>query len=296
MIVQLALIALLFAAGWWLRRRELMSAAHVAFVLKFVINIAVPPLIVAALLRAPLDRNLLLPPLAVMLGMSGVLIAAWWFTRRWRLARPRAGAFIISAGCINLAFVYPLIGAIRGTEAITQWVIIDIGATLMTWIVIAYVAASFGGHPGEWRRALGRVLGMAPFWAIIMGLAVRFSGIHVPAEWTGVLQAVGRWLMLLVVPAMGALAVGLRRLNTALLTVLALRVVLGALLAVLLVRWLGIGPQYQALVILAGGAPIGFSAVAISQRESLDAEFAAGATAISILLALIYLPVALLLL
>jgi predicted permease len=102
--------------------------------------------------------------------------------------------------------------------------------------------------------------------------------------------------MLLVVPAMGALAVALRRLDQQIIAAVALRVVLGSTLAVLLVQALGIAPDHQAMVIFGGGAPVGFSAVAMSQRESLDVEFAGAVTAVSILLALFYLPVVLMLL
>jgi predicted permease len=293
---QLLLILLLFAAGWWLRRRGTMTAEHVTLLLRFVINFAVPLLIVGALLRAPLNKAMLLQPLALMLVMAGVLLVSAIVARAWKLDRPRAGAFVVSAGCINLAFSYPLVAAIRGNVALTQWIIIDIGVTIMTWIGLAYVAASYGGHPGEWRRAMRRVLGMPPFWAIIVGFAVRLSGIPVPESWSTVLQGTGRWTMLLVVPAMGALAVALRRLDQQIIAAVALRVVLGSTLAVLLVQALGIAPDHQAMVIFGGGAPVGFSAVAMSQRESLDVEFAGAVTAVSILLALFYLPVVLMLL
>jgi predicted permease len=268
----------------------------VALLLQFVISIAVPLLIVGALLRVRLNRELLLQPLAVMLVMVGVLLVSYLVARAWRLERPRAGAFVISAGCINLAFSYPLVSAIRGDVALTQWIIIDIGVTLMTWIGLAYVAASYGGHPGEWRRAIRRVLGMPPFWAIVFGLTLRLLAVPIPESWSALLQGTGRWLMLLVVPAMGALAVALRRLDRQIVAALALRAGLGTVLAVLLVHWLNIAPESQAMVIFGGGAPVGFSAVAMSQRESLDVEFAGAVTAISILLGLFYLPALLMLL
>ncbi len=294
--MQLSLILLLFAVGWWLRWRGIMTAVHVALLLRLVINVAIPLLIVGALLRAPLNRVWLLQPLTLMLVMTGVLIISSTVARLWQLERRRAGAFVISASCINMAFSYPFVAAMRGDAAITQWVILDIGITIMTWIVLAYVAASYGGHPGEWRRALRRVLGMPPFWAIVLSISIRLADINVPDDWTALLQSAGRWMMLLVLPVMGALAVALRRLNRQLVSVVVMRAGLGFVLAAALVRLLGIAPEYQALVVYAGAAPIGFSAVAMSQRESLDVEFAGAATAVSILLALIYLPLLLMLL
>jgi predicted permease len=273
-----------------------MTAAHVALLLKFVINFAVPLLIVGALLHTPLSSELLLQPLALMLVMAGVLLVSAILVHAWKLDRPRAGAFVVSSGCINLAFSYPLVSAIRGEVALTQWIFIDIGVSIVTWTALAYVAASYGGHAGEWRRAARRVLGMPPFWAIVVGLAVRIGNVPIPESWSALLQGAGRWMMLLVVPAMGALAVALRRLDSQIVAAVTLRVGLGSALAVLVVHVLGVAPEYQAMVIFGGGAPVGFSAVAMCQRESLDVEFAGAVTAISILLALFYLPVALMLL
>ncbi len=95
---------------------------------------------------------------------------------------------------------------------------------------------------------------------------------------------------------MGALAVALRRLDAQIVAALMLRVAAGAVLAVVAVRLLGVTPENQGLVIFGGVAPIGFSAVALSQREALDVEFAGAVTAISVVLALVYLPLVLMLL
>ena len=49
----------------------------------------------------------------------------------------------------------------------------------------------------------------------------------------------------------------------------------------------------RSVVLLGSAAPIGFSAVVIASRESLDREQAASAASISVLLALVYVPLAL---
>ena len=49
----------------------------------------------------------------------------------------------------------------------------------------------------------------------------------------------------------------------------------------------------RSVVLLGSAAPIGFSAVVIANRESLDRERAASAASISVLLALVYVPLAL---
>ena len=48
------------------------------------------------------------------------------------------------------------------------------------------------------------------------------------------------------------------------------------------------------MVLVGCAAPIGFTVVVLTQREALDAELAASATSLSVLLGLLYIPLALL--
>jgi predicted permease len=52
----------------------------------------------------------------------------------------------------------------------------------------------------------------------------------------------------------------------------------------------------RAVLLLGAAAPIGFSAVVFADREGLHREMAASAASISVLLGLLYVPLALLLL
>ena len=64
-------------------------------------------------------------------------------------------------------------------------------------------------------------------------------------------------------------------------------------LAAVCARAFGLQGSLQSVVLLGGLAPIGFSAVAIANREKLDRELAASAASLSVLLALAYVPLAL---
>ena len=49
----------------------------------------------------------------------------------------------------------------------------------------------------------------------------------------------------------------------------------------------------RAVVLLGSAAPIGFSAVVVASRESLNRDLAASAASVSVLLGLVYIPLGL---
>jgi len=135
--------------------------------------------------------------------------------------------------------------------------------------------------------------GFAPLWAVLLALLMNLTGWLLPDEVANALALGGRIILLLVVLALGVLFdVTLLR-SARLVYTLALRIGLGVLLAAVCVRAFGLQGSLQSVVLLGGLAPIGFSAVAIANREKLDRELAASAASLSVLLALAYVPLAL---
>ena len=98
---------------------------------------------------------------------------------------------------------------------------------------------------------------------------------------------------MLVIVALGVLFDARLIRDQAVLTTLALRIVLGLALGFLCVWLFDLEGLTRSVVLLGSAAPIGFSAVVIANRESLDRERAASAASLSVLLALVYVPLAL---
>jgi predicted permease len=122
---------------------------------------------------------------------------------------------------------------------------------------------------------------------------MNLTGWTLPDAVANALALGGRTILLLVVLALGVLFdVTLLR-SARLAYTLALRMVLGVLLAAACVGVFRLEGSLQSVVLLGGLAPIGFSAVAIANREKLDRELAASAASMSVLLALAYVPLAL---
>jgi predicted permease len=77
------------------------------------------------------------------------------------------------------------------------------------------------------------------------------------------------------------------------LAALALRIVLGLVLGLTLAWAFELEGLTRAVLILGAAAPIGFSAVVFADREGLHRDLAASAASISVLLGLVYVPLAL---
>ena len=77
------------------------------------------------------------------------------------------------------------------------------------------------------------------------------------------------------------------------LVTLGLRILLGLAVGYACVLLFGVTGLTRSVLLLGAAAPIGFSAVVIANRENLHRELAASAASISVLLALVFVPLAL---
>jgi len=174
-----------------------------------------------------------------------------------------------------------------------QLALFDFGNALMQGSLVYAIAAAYGGHGTGFLAILRRVMSFPPLWALLIALLLNVSDIQLPQWLTTVLGTIGRIILMLVIVALGVLFdARLIRERTVLVT-LALRIPMGLALGFLCVWLFDLEGLTRSVVLLGSAAPIGFSAVVIASRESLDREQAASAASISVLLALVYVPLAL---
>jgi predicted permease len=194
---------------------------------------------------------------------------------------------------INNGFLFPFVIAAWGQLGFAQLALFDLGNALLQGSLVYAIAAVYGGHGTGFVPILRRVLGFPPLWALAIALLLNVGGIHLPALATTVLGTIGRIILMLVIVALGVLFDARLIRDKAVLTTLALRILLGLALGFLCVWLFDLQGLTRSVVLLGSAAPIGFSAVVIANRESLDRERAASAASISVLLALVYVPLAL---
>ena len=290
---QIGLLIVLFAAGFLARRRGWLAPPHAGRMLQLVVNIGLPALFIADVSRIPLRADLVSLPLAAIAIMLVTLAVSAVVARRMQLSRQDRGALLLAGMSINNALLFPFVIAGWGPHGFAQLALFDFGHALMQGSLVYAVAAAHGGHGAGAAAIARRVLGFPPLWALVVALALNLSGYTLPSVVTMTLGTVGRLVLLLVVVALGILF-DVRMLRSgAVRMALLLRIVLGALLALLIVTLFDLTGMTRAVVLLGGAAPIGFSAVVLASRESLNRDLAASAASISVVVGLVYIPIAL---
>ncbi len=292
---RLAAVAALFFLGVAARRAGWGNELHGRKLLNFVFNVGLPILIFGALTGVPLSReHALLPVIAILVSLLGWAAAAF-MAQRLRLPMAGEGAMTLCAMSMNISLIYPFAALSLGAGAFAQLVMFDMGHAIMVWTVTTVVACKYGGHADDIPVLLRRTLAAPPLWVLFISLGLNVGGAPIPRDFLHIVLAVGQALVLLVPLAMGLL-VSLRGLKRPeVLTAVALRSGLGALLGFGLARLFGLEGISAAIAIIGAAAPIGFTAVVLSAREELDLDLAASAAAISVFLGSIWIPLVLLL-
>lgn len=289
---RLAAVAALFFVGVAARRTGAAGTAQGRWLLAFVFNVGLPILIFGALGGVPLAReHALLPVAAICISLAGWGAAAF-AARRFGLPKAGEGAMALCAMSINNSMIYPFAALSLGAAAFSQLVMFDMGHAILVWTVTTVAACKYGGHADDIPVLLKRTLSAPPLWVLFLALGLNVGGAPVPKEFLHGMLLVGQALILLVPLAMGLLvsAQGLRRPDV--WTAVVLRSGLGGLAGFVLGFAFGLHGSAAAIAIVAGAAPIGFTAVVLSARENLDIDLAATAAAISVFLGSLWIPVA----
>lgn len=291
--LQIAFLIVLFIVGFAGRRMGWLTPAHGGKMLNLVMTVGLPALFIADVSRLPLNAEAFALPLVAMAVMLITFAVAMLLARAWRLPRASFGSFVISSMAINNGFLFPFVIAGWGSAAFAQLALFDLGNAIMNCTLIYAVAAIFGGHAAGPAAIARRVFTFPPLWGLAIALTLNLSGWRLPDPVPLVLGTAGRLILLLVILALGILFDPRLARGRLVPAAVALRIGLGLALGVGAVELLGLEGLMRQVVLLGCAAPIGFNVVVIANREHLDRELAASAASLSVLLGLIYVPLAL---
>ena len=291
--VRIALLIALFAAGFIARRMKWLAPPHAGFMLRMVISVGLPAMFLADVSRIPLRADLVSLPISSLAIMLVTLVISTVTGRAMRLSRPELGALILCAVSLNNGFLFPFVIAAWGQEGFAQLALFDFGHIIGQSTFVYVMAAWYGGHGANARDILRRFLTFPPLWALLAALAINAGDVALPSWLVLVLRTVGQVVLLLVIVALGVLFDARLLRDGRVLAAIGLRLVLGLALGVLLALAFDVQGMTRAVLILGAAAPIGFSAVVFADREKLHRELAASAASITVLLGLVYVPLAL---
>jgi malate permease and related proteins len=144
----------------------------------WVINVALPALVLAIVPSLPLSIDLWFPVAAMWFVFLGgwALFAA---VGRWACwSRARVGALTLTCGLGNSAFIgLPLIEALRGREALQVAAVADQGGVFLALAIGgSLVAALYSGDATSTRAVVRKVLLFPPFLALLAALLAGAAG------------------------------------------------------------------------------------------------------------------------
>lgn len=273
-MASLFVVVLSFVAGVLLRRSPRCPADAHRALNAFIIDIALPAVVLRAIPRLSPDLSLLAAAVMpwLVFAMAGTLI---WQIGRWRRwSVPTRAALILTAGLGNTSFVgFPMVEALLGREHLPVAVVIDqLGSFFVLSLPGIALAQFWSGQATDPKALLLRILKFPPFVALLIGVAIW------PWGWPQVLDTtlgrIGDTLTPLAMASVGLqLKLGDLRARAGELSVgLLVKLVLAPLLAVACyVPLFGLTDTTRVVVLEAAMGPM-VSAGIVAQERNLDPE------------------------
>lgn len=288
------LLFLCFALGILVARFARPPPGMVQGLNWWILNIALPALVLDLIPRLHFDRQLWF----LVASMWFVFVGSWAvcaaFGRWLEWSRERIGALTLVAGLGNTAFTgYPLIEALRGKEGLALAVVADqLGCFLALAVGGITVAAWYSGGKPQPAAIARRILLFPPFLTLLVGvLAGSLGGWPAPLE--SVYERVGETLT-----PLALFSVGLQftlQLSRAQFGAVGFALAWKLVAAPLLVFLAGIaavgvhGPVLAVAVLQSGMAPM-ISAAILADQHGLDPRVANATLGVGILLSLATVP------
>lgn len=159
----------------------------------WVLNIALPALVLVQITQLQWSASLLWPAVAMWL----VFLGAWlWVAVIGRLAgwsRGEIGALVLTCGLGNTSFIgYPLIEALRGETGLGIAVVADqLGSFLLLSTLGLFAAAWYAGTKVQPAQMLRRVVTFPAFVALALAGTIQLAGIELGETLRSVLGRLG---------------------------------------------------------------------------------------------------------
>lgn len=292
-MASLVLLLLCFLLGVGARRVTSLPSDGYKVLNGWVLNVALPALVLRSVHAISLRPSFALAALSVWLVFFIAAGAAVYFVRGRPDRAPVAGALALCAALPNTSFVgLPLLEALGGSETTGPAVIVDqLGAFSALFLFAVPLAMYLGGGRPSAGALLRRVFTFPPFLALVAAFALK--PVMFPAPLEAVLARLADTMSLLALVSVGwqldvsalegrgrVIALGL-----AYKLVLAPALVLG--MFVLAVGQLGLVERVA--IAQVAMAPMVTAGVVASDNK-LDAELAAGLIAVGVPLSLVTVP------
>lgn len=259
----------------------------------WVINVALPALVLALIPKVAFNPQLWFPVAAMWITFFGAWLVFGLLGPRLGWSRGRVGALILLCGLGNTSFMgYPMLLALQGKAGLTLAVVADqLGCFPLLASAGVVVASIYAGRAPQPAKIVKRILRFPAFVALVVGLVVGQLG-GWPTALDSVLQPLGATLTPLALFSVGLqfkFRAGEREFGAA-CAGLGWKLLAAPLLCLALGHFAGVGGLVLTIGVLQAAMAPMISAAILADEYGLDPSLSNTLLSAGIVLSLITIP------
>lgn len=290
----LAVVIGAFLVGWLVKTIRPVPTVVTAWADKYVLQVALPAVIIAKISRVTFDADVVLP---IAVAWSVMLVAIVWVLIASRLmnwSRSVTGALLLVGVLGNTSFLgIGMVESLLGSDHLASAIAYDqVGTFVGLALWGSFVASTYGVGESGWRPILNRLSRFGPFLALLASLVFRI--VDLSDDVYSILNGIGKTVAPVAMCALGlrfTLSVDRTVRVPAICGLLAKMVIVPGL--VFLVAVVTASPQDLAwsTSILQSAAPPMVTAGVVAVGAGLSGELVAYMVGIGTLVAFVSLPI-----
>jgi len=199
----LALVIGAFLLGWFVKTIRPMPVAVTAWADKYVLQIALPAVIIAKISTVTFDADVVLPVAVAWSVMLVSIVAVLVASRIFKWSRSLTGALLLVGVLGNTSFLgLGMVESLLGADHLASAIAYDqVGTFVGLALWGSFVASTYGAGESGWRPVLKRLSRFGPFLALLASLVFRV--IDLPADVYSILNGVGKTVAPVAMCALG---------------------------------------------------------------------------------------------
>ena len=199
----LALVIGAFLLGWFVKTIRPMPVAVTAWADKYVLQIALPAVIIAKISTVTFDADVVLPVAVAWSVMLVSIVAVLVASRIFEWSRSLTGALLLVGVLGNTSFLgLGMVESLLGADHLASAIAYDqVGTFVGLALWGSFVASTYGAGESGWRPVLKRLSRFGPFLALLASLVFRV--IDLPADVYSILNGVGKTVAPVAMCALG---------------------------------------------------------------------------------------------
>lgn len=192
-----------FLLGWLVKTIRPVPIVVTAWADKYVLQIALPALIIAKISKVTFDADVVLPIVVAWSVMIVAIVAVLTASRVMNWTRSVTGAMLLVGVLGNTSFLgLGMVESLLGADHLASAIAFDqVGTFVGLALWGSFVASTYGAGESGWRPILKRLSRFGPFLALLASLVFRI--IDLPADVYPLLNGVGKTVAPVAMGALG---------------------------------------------------------------------------------------------